>query len=551
VVCALIGRSRRERGCVTPGDDRLETRAYAVKRYLFRLGHAARSARYATSIEQLVVGLAPVMGWGKAPAGPARARFVRAHRKSVQRWLDDLQLGGLVSHEPERDRAGRWWRTQIVLLMAPEPSDDELRIAGSRAKAWQARERARRSRRGKVSALAAIRRRGRAPKPATRARLARRRAQRWHEAKRRAEVEATIRRSADRAGLLTHPVGAPPSSAGSSVRPRSERYGREVGVLGSAASRSAQALQVTQPLAVETGARARPSISPGLGLASSERNCGIDEIRPGSDGWLPGRNAWLANHDAAVRRRDLLGAHVTARVQEVLVWPAGRPCPVGRIAEAWLAHRYGVVFVIERGSGGARPRSAAITRRLQYAVELYETFASERPPGWPESGPAALCGLARQERAATLAGDVARLLILGKAMRAATRLEDRERTARAARRIQARSEVRDQRFSYRRSAALQETAEQRRRRVRDALLLSGGDPASWPNADLALDHLPQLSVMSATRIVGPTECSELDGVGARAARYRRELETGRWTLPAGWTAQPLNPQEDTRDDTTT
>ena len=105
VVCALIGRARRERGCVTPGDDRLETRAYAVKRYLFRLGHAARSARFACSIEQLVVGLAPVMGWGTVPArGPERARFVRAHRKSVQRWLDDLQLAGLVAHEPERDR---------------------------------------------------------------------------------------------------------------------------------------------------------------------------------------------------------------------------------------------------------------------------------------------------------------------------------------------------------------------------------------------------------------------------------------------------------------
>jgi hypothetical protein len=101
VVCALLARARRARGCVTPGDDRLETRVYAVKRYLFRLGHAARSARYACSIEQLVVGLAPVMGWGTPPPrGAARARFVRAHRKSLQRWLDDLQAAGLVAHEP-------------------------------------------------------------------------------------------------------------------------------------------------------------------------------------------------------------------------------------------------------------------------------------------------------------------------------------------------------------------------------------------------------------------------------------------------------------------
>ena len=132
VVCALLGRARRARGCTTPGDDRLETRAYALKRYLFRLGHAARSGRFATSVEQLVVGVAPVMGWGKVPRGRGeRARFVRAHRKSVQRWLDDLQAAGVVAHEPERDNRGQWWRTQIVLLAAPER--DERGAARRRA----------------------------------------------------------------------------------------------------------------------------------------------------------------------------------------------------------------------------------------------------------------------------------------------------------------------------------------------------------------------------------------------------------------------------------
>src|SRR4051794_24487494 len=141
VVCALVARARRARGCAAPGDDRLETRAYAVKRYLFRLGHAAGSARYATSIAQLVVGLAPVIGWGPVPRDAAgRARFVRAHRRSVQRWLDDLQAAGLVVHEPERDGDGRWWRTQIVLVRAPEPSSGELAIARRRGRGWRWRE---------------------------------------------------------------------------------------------------------------------------------------------------------------------------------------------------------------------------------------------------------------------------------------------------------------------------------------------------------------------------------------------------------------------------
>ena len=84
VVCALLSRARRARGCSTPGDDRLETRAYAVKRYLFRLGHAARSGRFACSLEQLVMGLAPVMGWGTVPAARVRAGAVRA-RASQER----------------------------------------------------------------------------------------------------------------------------------------------------------------------------------------------------------------------------------------------------------------------------------------------------------------------------------------------------------------------------------------------------------------------------------------------------------------------------------
>jgi hypothetical protein len=120
LVNALLGRARSARGCSTPGDDRLETRVYAVKRYVFRLGHAQGSARFATSIGQLVAGLAPVMGWGQVPRErAARAGFVRAHRRSVQRWLDDLQAAGLVAHEPEQDGDGLWWRTQIVLLAAP------------------------------------------------------------------------------------------------------------------------------------------------------------------------------------------------------------------------------------------------------------------------------------------------------------------------------------------------------------------------------------------------------------------------------------------------
>jgi hypothetical protein len=71
--------------------------------------------------------------------GAERARFVRAHRRSVQRWLDDLQMAGLVADEPERDADGKWWRTQIVLLNSPEPSNSELAMARRRARVELAR----------------------------------------------------------------------------------------------------------------------------------------------------------------------------------------------------------------------------------------------------------------------------------------------------------------------------------------------------------------------------------------------------------------------------
>jgi len=242
-------------------DDRLETRAYAVKRYLFRLGHAARSGRYACSVEQLVIGLAPVMGWGAVPVGGSEgARFVRAHRKSVQRWLDDLQAAGVVAHEPERDERGWWWRTQIVLLTAPAPNAEELRIAQRRALGWRARERARRRQHRRACALATIRSRASQPRQRTRSRLARARARAAHEARRRALVEAQIetgRAVAQARGVLTHPFGAPPTSADARECSKRDQRAQTPQDWAPAAARSAQTLNMAPTFAAGTGAHVR------------------------------------------------------------------------------------------------------------------------------------------------------------------------------------------------------------------------------------------------------------------------------------------------------
>ncbi len=116
---ALVNVARHARGCKTRGDDRLETRAYAVKRLLWRWGHAQRSGHYACSVWQLVDGLAPIMGWGQRPTTSAELlRWHRAHAENVRRWLEDLQSAGVITFSAEDDNRGQDWRTLITLHKA-------------------------------------------------------------------------------------------------------------------------------------------------------------------------------------------------------------------------------------------------------------------------------------------------------------------------------------------------------------------------------------------------------------------------------------------------
>jgi len=211
-------------------------------------------------------------------------------------------------------------------------------------------------------------------------------------------------------------------------------------------------------------------------------------------------------------------------------------------------HRYGLARVAESGAAAAGPTRPALGRLVRRAIELYEAYAECRPPGWPPGGAAALCALAAQGRAHRLAGDVARLLVLAKAMRATALDNDAQRLGRARSRAARRATPPEARIAFRTQRARLETAEQRRQRVRDAVLLSGGNPAGWPNAELALDYIPALRAarVGEPQLVDRDRYAELDGVGARAQRYRAELTRGEWQLPPDWTTtadQSLGPKE--------
>lgn len=258
----------------------------------------------------------------------------------------------------------------------------------------------------------------------------------------------------------------------------------------------------------------------------------------------------MARRLDALRRRAALRdglqhGHAARRVDELLNWPPGRPCPSGRLREAWVAYRHGLDAVVQGGSAAAGSRSSAVERRAQHALELYEQFAAHRPPDWPGSGPAALLALARQGRAASFAGDVARLLVLGKQMRAIA-LEGDPRLLRQSRaRAKRRAVAPRGRLPYRRSEPRRwATPEQRRREVRDRILLTGGDPALWPNAALAGEGL----AITAPALTGSDPFDALDGGTARATRYRAELAARRFELPPTWADIPhtTRPQEGSR-----
>ena len=133
---ALLTRERAARG-VRPYDLRVFVSLLAVSRYLHRLGRARPArAQVASSMPQLVAGLAPIMGWERSDD-----RFADrdAHHASVRRWLDLLQALGLIRWEAGINDAGEEVRTEITLLAVADVDDSELRAAGRRLGVWRRR----------------------------------------------------------------------------------------------------------------------------------------------------------------------------------------------------------------------------------------------------------------------------------------------------------------------------------------------------------------------------------------------------------------------------
>ena len=138
---AAVAQARAGADRVFAWDARLEASLIAVLTYLWRRGRGEKWAgpRGLGALRLLAVaaGHGPGADHGLARHPPAQprpdvghrlrrhrydqqvARFVRRHRKSVQRWLAWLQRAGLITHTPQQDEEGFWWRTVIELHPVP------------------------------------------------------------------------------------------------------------------------------------------------------------------------------------------------------------------------------------------------------------------------------------------------------------------------------------------------------------------------------------------------------------------------------------------------
>lgn len=298
---ALAQAAREQAGRAYAGDERLETSLYALKRYLWRLAHSSRnrSGTYATSLPQLVVGLAPIMGWRRTtirdgrPIPLSRAALVRAHRRTVQRWLDWLAAAGIADHTPERDQDGNWWRTRIVLYATPAIDASRLAIARARLRDRGRRERRhavrarRRQRAGQLQRrrdLRAITRASATPTASTRARLGRARSRAIGAARRARAIDAILSARADAEDNLTHPFGAPSTSENPTRSPEAvPTHLHESDTSAHASSRPRCDARSAPPGADRSGDLAATDAGPANG-SQEVGEAGLDLV--GEDEWL-------------------------------------------------------------------------------------------------------------------------------------------------------------------------------------------------------------------------------------------------------------------------
>jgi hypothetical protein len=435
------------------------------------------------------MGLAPIMGWTKIPDPRDHAAvraFVRAHRKSVQRWLDWLAAAGLVTHIPQQDAEGFWWRTIITLHPCPELPAQTLADAAERRAGWGARE-ARRRARGRKRDLTSILQAARLTAAQRRSRAIARRAELARYAERQ-RVRQTILESLKT--HLTHPCGASATPQYQATISSSEDE-PDRGITRANAS-AWDLLRPEDDTAksrneekAQTGRSAHPDslLDPDVASDPGQRGGGPQKTGDGGDrvgGTRDGERGLEGVRDGVYRevvarrwygdqppprtlqeRREVMAAadgrwaaavkRQERRLAELAAWGEGQPAPERwRLLEAWAVAAHGeqmtaagafrLAFYSEQ-----RPNHG---QRLDRALARYERHAElARPAGWPRSPTAALARwitseVVRQDGPEHgIALDIARFDRFTKQMAAYAHYQNPEHLQRAARRAQRRAQL--------------------------------------------------------------------------------------------------------------
>ena len=303
---------------------------------------------------------------------------MKAHRASVQRWLDWLQHAGLVSHTPQQDEEGFWWRTVIELHPCPQLPAELLQDAVERRAGWPERER-RREARGRRRDLTAILRRARLSRSERRARAMLRRQLLERHAERQRVRQAVADSLARRSDT-------------SDASLRSLDYVSEFSRRDFSRRNAHRGLTRAPAPVSETA-------TPSHGKHRSPRE---RQTRTGEETrWAVYNEIVAARFARSDQEWEPLLAAPARRVEELLDWPETVACPRWRLIEAWTIAAHGPHMAL---AGGFRlafwsEQAEHHGPRLQRALARYERFSDARPPGWPARPVAALARFLAEPRA--------------------------------------------------------------------------------------------------------------------------------------------------------
>lgn len=425
----------------TGADDRAETSLKAVYRRLWRLGHAQRSGAYATTQDQLVAALMPVMGWRDCGSVEANRS---AHGRSVRRWLDRLQAMGLIRWAGVRDNRGRWWRIELELLTPPAPDAQALRLARRRVRGFARREHRRRQTNAQRRRdLGHVLGRSSRPSPTCRRGAARQRAQAVQAV--RATRRAACASACRNLQVRSNPFGAlaplgddTPDPISSFATDQSngtvtERTGERV---CAHQKRDNHQIDDRDPLrnafqSSDEWVNTNVSIEENRGRDKPVALWSPEEIAAAKTRIEASERA-VADGTALPSRWDALAATRERAWRHLADWPAGRRVP-DRVLTAAFEHATGGDCLVRL------PRDGSHRVALDRALARYRRYSAQRPVDrdgsrWPESPGAALAWAMRNlgdhhardgERPASPVYAIGRLNLIAKQMAAAAKRADR------------------------------------------------------------------------------------------------------------------------------